>query len=389
MSLESWNGWHVSDLSLEAAFAPFAEELDRLRPPGAAVLDAHTHLGQDEDGQRLTPEALIDFLDEAGPGTKACAFPLHDPDRSPSYRRPNDRVLAWARESGGRIIPYCRLDPADHPVSEAERCLALGARGIKLHPRAQAFTFTDPAIEAIFAVARDARVPILVHAGRGMAPMDALAAVALRNPEVTLVLAHAAIAGQGMFAETLAEHPAVLYDTSCFSSLDVVELFARVPAERIVFASDAPYGHPFTSLFQALRVSALAGLDSEDRKLVVGGTMAAVLNGESLPAARPPRLDAVRPASGSLLRAGAYLLMAAGLALSGGGPPDSARMLPYIALSRCVCRDPAPGPAGPALARIDNAMRAAEHLIAKGGPQSLAAVGLVHAAAVVAATERL
>jgi hypothetical protein len=64
-------------------------------------------------------------------------------------------------------------------------------------------------------------------------------------------------------------------------------------------------------------------------------------------------------------------------------------MAPYIALSRCVCRDPAPGPAGPALARIDTAMRAAEHLIANGGPESVAAVGLVHAAAAVAATEPL
>lgn len=377
----------MSEISVEAAYAPFYEELVRLRPPGTEVLDAHTHLGEDEDGQRLTLDALIGLLDQAGPGARACAFPLHDPDRSPSYRRPNDRVLEWAADSGGRIIPYCRLDPADDAVGEAERCLARGARGIKLHPRAQAFTFTDPAIDAIFAVARDARVPIIVHAGRGMAPMDALAAVAVRNPDVTLVLAHAAIAGQGMFAEALAEHPAVLYDTSCLSPFDVVELFARVPAERVVFASDVPYGHPVGGLFQALRVAALAGLDARERKLVAGGTMAAVLSGDPLPDAQPPRLEAVRLASGPLLRAAAYLMMAFGALRGGGGRWNSARMAPYIALARCVCRDPAPGPAGPALARIDIAMAAAEQLIANAGPGSLGAIGLVHAAAVIAATE--
>ena len=374
---------------LEAAFAPLSEELGRLRPPGMAVLDAHTHLGEDEDGQRMAPDTLLEFLDTAGPGSQACVFALHDPDRTPAYRRPNDRVLDWAQESGGRLIGFCRLDPADDPVAEAQRCLERGARGIKLHPRAQAFSFDSPAIEAIFAVAGDAGVPILVHAGRGMPPMDALSDVALRHPEVTLILAHAAIAGQGMFAETLAAHPAVLYDTSCFSPSDVVELFARVPAERIVFASDAPYGHPLTGLFQALRVAALAGLDEDDCRLVAGATMAAAVSGDPLPAARPPRLDAVRPASGPLLRVGAYLMMALGARMSPEGSSDPGRMSQFIAMARCVSRDPAPGPAEHALLRIDSTMAAAEQLLAEGGPEALAATGLVHGAAVIAATERL
>jgi hypothetical protein len=379
----------VTELTLESAFALQFDELEQLRPAGAAVVDAHTHLGADEDGQSLTPDALIAFLDQVGPGTRACAFPFHDPERSPAYRIPNDRVLDWAADSGGRIVPYCRLDPADDPLNEAERCLARGARGLKLHPRAQAFGFTLPSIDAIFEIARDARVPILIHAGRGMPPMDALAEVALRHPEVTVVLAHAAIAGQGMFAEKLAEHPAILYDTSCFSPLDVVELFARVPAERIVFASDVPYGRPVGGLFQALRAAQLAGLDDHDRSLLIGGTMTAALDGDPLPPARPPRLPAVRPASGRLQRVGTHLMMAFAGALGSGWPPDPALMAPYIAGARCVCRDPAPGVAGPALERIDNAMQVVEHLIANPGSESLAALGLVHSCAVIAATERL
>src|ERR1019366_1468799 len=130
----------------------------------------------------------------------------------PAYRAPNDRVLRGARGSGDRLLPFCRLDPAEEPVVEAQRCLALGARGIKLHPRAQSFGFGDAAAAAIFEVARDAGVPILIHAGRGMPPMDALADLALRYPEVGLVLAHAAIADQGMFAARLAGHPKVVYD---------------------------------------------------------------------------------------------------------------------------------------------------------------------------------
>jgi len=370
---------------LQDAFATVFEELRALCPPGAAIVDAHTHLGADEDGQRLTPEALLAHLDVVSPDARACTFPLHDPERRPAYSLPNDRVLAWAAASGGRIVPYCRLDPADGPLQEAERCLARGARGIKLHPRAQAFGFDDPVMDEIFAIARDAGVPILIHAGRGMPPMDALADVALRHPEVTLILAHAAIAGQGMFAERLADHPAILYDTSTFSTFDLVELFARVPAERVVFASDVPYGRPANGLFAALRVAARAGLDEDDRRMLVGGTMAAVLDGLPLPAPRPPRLPAVRPAEGALLRAAMYLSMAFGAALSAGPPADPAMMAPFVEMARCVCRDPA---ASPAIERIDGMLVSAQQLIAAPvAGEALAAMGLVHAAAVIAATE--
>jgi hypothetical protein len=87
------------------ALASFANELARLCPPGATVLDAHTHLGLDEDRQSLDFDSLLAHLDQVSPGAQACAFPFDDPDRQPRFRRPNDRVLAWARESARRIIP--------------------------------------------------------------------------------------------------------------------------------------------------------------------------------------------------------------------------------------------------------------------------------------------
>jgi hypothetical protein len=54
-----------------AAYAPFVEELAGLRLPEGTVVDAHTHLGSDEDGQTLSPEALIGFLDQAARGARA------------------------------------------------------------------------------------------------------------------------------------------------------------------------------------------------------------------------------------------------------------------------------------------------------------------------------
>jgi uncharacterized protein len=379
----------MATVTFESAYAPLEDELRALIPPGARVIDAHTHLGLDEDGQSLDLGGLIAYLDHVGDGTQACVFPLHDPERHPAYRIPNDRVLEWAQNADGRLFPYCRLDPSDGPVAEAERCLARGARGIKLHPRAQSFGFGNRAAEAIFEVARDASVPILIHAGRGMPAMDALADLALKYPEVGLVLAHGAIADQGLFATRLEGHPRAVYDTSIFSGMDLVELFARIPAERIVFGSDPPYGRPIGGLFLALRAAAFAELDSAGRALIAGETMRALLEGRPLAPATPPRVPQIRPASGRLLRVSAYLMMAFGAAIGAGPPPDRTRALPAIAMARAACRDPAPGIAGPALARIDALLSAAEQLIAQGEETATAAFGLVMSAGAIAATEPL
>jgi uncharacterized protein len=370
-----------------ADYASIRAELAQLAPQ-SGVVDAHTHLGLDEDGRSLEPRALIAALDEVGSTAAAVVFPFHDPERHPAYRVPNDRVLEWGRNSDGRLIPYCRLDPDEDPVAEAERCLTIGARGIKLHPRAQGFEFGHPAAAAIFEVARDARVPILIHAGRGMLTMAALVDLALQFPEVPLVLAHAGIADQAVFATGFVGHPCVLYDTSCFGPQDVVELFARVPAERIVFASDVPYGRPTGALFLAMRAAACAGLDADERALVAGGTMAAVLAGQPPSEAKPPRLARVRPTSGSLTRAVGYLLMGFGAVIS-SPPPEPSRALPWIALARAVCRDPEPGAVGSALERIDRLLAAAEGQITAPDQDGLVAIGHIHAAATIAATEPL
>ena len=372
--------------SAAALLASLTDELGALLPAGSTVIDAHTHLGDDEDGHSQDLPSLLGQLDALGPNTRACVFPLHDPDRHPAYRRPNDRVLDWAADSGGRLAPYCRLDPGDDPIGEAERCLKRGAKGIKLHPRAQGFGFGNAAADRIFAAARDAQVPILIHAGRGMPPMDPLAELALRYPDVTLVLAHAGIAGQGMFASRLAGHQSVLYDTSAFSAVDVVELFARVSAERIVFASDSPYGHPFPALYTALRAATRAGVDAAGRELIAGGTMRAVLERRPLPEPTAPRLEQVRPVNGRLQRVGGYLMMAMGAALT-ATPPDLSRAQEGIELARYVCRDPEPGDAGPALERIDAALAAAQSALMGGAEQEAAAVALAIAAAAIAATE--
>jgi uncharacterized protein len=372
----------VNDTLYADALAPFLAETQRLRPHDAEVIDAHTHLGLDEDGRSLQLDQLIGQLDDAG-ARRACVFPLHDPERRPSYSVPNDRVLAWASESDGRLTPFCRLDPSEDPIGEGERCLAAGARGIKLHPRAQAFGFDGPEMEGIFALAEAAGVPILIHAGRGLPPLaDELVELALSHPSVVLILAHGAICDQGIITSRLADHPGVLYDISCFFPLDVIELFARAPAERIVFASDPPYGLPATTLYLALRVAAQAGLDETATKGMLGATMAGLLDGRGLPPVSPPRRDASITLSGRLARVYGYGSLT-GPALFAGIPEQALAMLD---MAIAACRDPEPGDVGEALQVIGSAFSAASALL--GSAQGVRpAIDLVYRAIVRAATE--
>ncbi len=372
----------MDDSLYASALAPFLAETARLRPAQAEVIDAHTHLGLDEDGRSLTLEQLLAQLDRAD-ARRACVFPLHDPERKPSYSVPNDRVLAWAAASEGRLVPFARLDPAEAPLAEAERCLAAGARGIKLHPRAQDFVFDGGEIDEVFKLAETAGVPILIHAGRGLPPLaDGLVELALRHPGAVLILAHGAICDQGILTTRLADHPGVLYDMSCFFPLDVIELFARVPAERIVFASDPPYGLPATTLYMALRVACQAGLDEATTKAVLGGTMAALIDGRELPPVGPVRRGPSIELSGRLARVYGYASLV-GPALFGGAIEQARGMLD---MAIAACRDPEPGTVGEALETIGAALSAAGTLVqSEDGVR--AAIDLVYRAIVRAATE--
>ena len=203
----------------------------------------------------------------------------------------------------------------------------------------------------IFALAEDARVPILIHAGRGLPPLaDGLVDLALRHPGAVLILAHGAICDQGILTTRLADHPGVLYDISCFFPLDVIELFARVPAERIVFASDPPYGLPATTLYMALRVARQAG----PRR---GGHARDARRHDGLAArrARPAARDAaaarrVRSSSRAGSRASTATRASSGPALFTGALEQARAMLEHG--DRVPAATPIPGDVGEALETI-------------------------------------
>ena len=262
--------------------ASWEEELRRELPENAYLFDVHTHLGNDIDGMVGSYDELIGLLDRYG-FRGAFMFCLDEPDREPAFTAPNDRTLAHAERSEGRLVPFVRLDLTAQPLEEARRCLDLGARGIKLHPRAQAFALSDERLQPVFALAVERDVPILIHGGRGLPPIsEDLEALVRRNEGVRLIIAHAGIADMAGLAGRLGGIAGVFFDTSVWSGLDLLDLYRQVAPEQILYASDYPYARQPNSLLVAVRTAKLAGFDDKQLRLMLGGTARRMQAGEEL-----------------------------------------------------------------------------------------------------------
>lgn len=263
-------------------------ELERLLPAGAEIFDAHLHLGLDIDGTVGDYDQLEQIMGRYGI-RRAFMFCLDEPDRHPSFTAANDRTLEYARRSNGRLIPFVRLDLNESPVEEATRCLDLGARGIKLHPRAQKFTATDERLGPVFELAAERRVPILIHGGRGLPPIaDGLRALIDRYPDATLIIAHAGIADLAELARVMAGRKGVLFDTSTWSAVDLLDFYRLIPSEQVVYASDYPYGQQPGSLLIALKTAIFAGYSDEQLRTMLGRTASALADCQPLPEPTTP-----------------------------------------------------------------------------------------------------
>ena len=227
----------------------------------------------------------------------ANVFALNEPDREPAYRAPNDRVLEWAAEAPDRLFPFVRLSLDEDPLGEAERCLDLGARGIKLHPRAQAFRVNDPRLEAVFALAHERRLPVLIHAGRGLPPGMPLELghVAERHPDASLILAHAAIVAQAGIGKLARSVENIFFDSSTWTPLDLLNLLSLVPPEQILWASDIPYGEPLAALNVFVRAARMSGAGDDALRGMLGDNALGLLEGRRPETRSAPLADAGVP----------------------------------------------------------------------------------------------
>lgn len=241
--------------------------------PRGPRVDIHAHLGTDADGHHMDPGDLVADCDAAGVARAVC-FPANNPGPDGDFRVANREVCAAA---GPRIVAFCRVHPARDAAAVMDEAHQAGACGLKLHPVAQGFALDAQDTIAAVAHATDRGWPVLIHAGFGAralaGPLQRLVAAV---SACRLILAHGA-RGDAQAVRRLAEtHPNLWFDTSLATVPDLAEL----PAARVVFGADRPYGEHATGLQLVALAARLAGWSAADMQAVLWGNANALLGRE-------------------------------------------------------------------------------------------------------------
>lgn len=136
----------------------------------------------------------------------------------------NDATATFVAAHPGRLIGFMALHPHDPTcLDEFERCRAhLGLRGVKLGANYQNFDPLDPRALAIYEQAQRHGLPVLFH--QGTSPVRAaplrfahpllMDEIAMRFPDLRIVMAHMGHPWQADTCVVIRKHPHVYADIS-------------------------------------------------------------------------------------------------------------------------------------------------------------------------------
>ncbi len=164
----------------------------------------------------------------------------------------NSRRFGQAMRSNPRLVFYCCVHPG-HKRREAliDEYLALGARGMKLHPEMQLSAVDSPQVISLLKLWREKSggMPVLAHSGfNGFEPKRAREhadishywAMAEALEDSPCILGHAAM---NYYREAIAiaeKHPNVYLEVSGQPEAHLLEMIERLGPERLLFGSDWP-----------------------------------------------------------------------------------------------------------------------------------------------------
>lgn len=199
-----------------------------------------------------TLENMTKSMDEAGVSFSAC-MPI------PPYLTFDD--LKKAQEKEPRVIPFTGVDYTkddDMIASALDDDVARGASGLKLHPIIQQAPLNDRRTFAAVEAFSAHDLPILFHCGvssyylgpeKQSRQNETLGEIfyardlVMAFPDVTFIAGHAGLFKYRDVIELLSGFKNVMVDTSVQSPAHVRELISAFGPERVMVASDWPYGN--------------------------------------------------------------------------------------------------------------------------------------------------
>lgn len=205
--------------------------------------DAHLHLGVSRDGGALALPEIQRAMDQYEI-ERALIFAIDERKPGISFQNTNNKVLK-AHSQEKRLIAFARLDPrfGIKAMSELKRCIRLGARGVKLHPRSEKFSPTEA--EDIIREAETQKLPIALHTSHENNCQPSLwESIFKRHKRIPFILFHA---GKDAYEEAIAvarRNHHLWLETSTLSYFRTSVILKKLGASRVVFGSDLPYSHP-------------------------------------------------------------------------------------------------------------------------------------------------
>ena len=184
---------------------------------------------------------------------------------------PDDDVAAYAAAQPDRLIPFLSVDPTQpgwlDDLVRGHQDLRM--RGIKLMPMYAGFMPNARELDPLWDYARKHALPVLLHTGTTFVAQAPLACtlprllddVAIRYPDVKLILAHLGHPYEGECVVTIRKHPNVYADCSAlhyrpfqlYQSLMLVQEYGVW--DKVLFGTD----YPFTTVEASL--SGIRGLN--------------------------------------------------------------------------------------------------------------------------------
>lgn len=170
----------------------------------------------------------------------------------------DDREVArYVANHPQQMIGFLSLDPTQPGWQKEMQCghQELGLKGIKLMPMYAGFRPDDERLNELWQYAQEHRLPVLLHTGTtfiSQAPLEFtlprhLDPVAIRYPEVRMILAHLGHPFEGECIAVIRKHPHLYADLSAlhyrpfqlYQSLMLVQEYGVW--DKVLFGTDYPF----------------------------------------------------------------------------------------------------------------------------------------------------
>jgi predicted TIM-barrel fold metal-dependent hydrolase len=170
---------------------------------------------------------------------------------------PDADVAGYARQNPDKLIPFLSVDPTQPGWQEELRQghQDLKMKGIKLLPMYAGFKPNQPELNYLWEYATRNRLPVLVHTGTTFvdkAPLEytlprLIDDVAIRYPDLKIIMAHLSHPYEGECVVTIRKHPNVYADCSAlhyrpfqlYHSLMLIQEYGVW--DKVMFGSDYPF----------------------------------------------------------------------------------------------------------------------------------------------------